>query len=139
MKRLVKNYGPWKMSQNIAPLLLRAALGGAMLFGHGLGKWSMLFGSEPIQFPDPMGVGVNVSLGLAVFSEVVCAALLIAGLFTRLALIPLIVTMAVAYFVIHGSDPFGVQEKSLLYGVGFLALLFMGPGRISVDALIGNK
>ena len=139
MKRIFKGYGPWKMSHNITPLILRAALGAGMLFGHGLGKLDTLMGADPIKFPDPFGTGVTISLGLVVFAEVICSALILAGLFTRLALIPLIITMAVAYFVIHGSDTFVVQEKALLYGSGYLALFFMGPGRISIDGLISKK
>ncbi len=139
MKRIFKGYGPWKLSHNVAPLILRVVLGAGMLFGHGLGKLDTLLGSEPIKFPDPFGTGVTISLGLAVFAEVICSALILAGLFTRIALIPLIITMAVAYFVIHGSDNFAVQEKALLYGAGYLALFFTGPGRISIDGLIGKK
>lgn len=117
-------------------LLLRVFLGLALLLGHGLGKWSKLFGSDEIQFADPFGVGAVPSLALAVFAEVICALLLALGLLTRWSLIPLIITMLVAIFAVHISDGFGGMEKALLYGVGFIALLLTGPGKFSVDALL---
>jgi putative oxidoreductase len=60
------------------------------------------------------------------------------GLFTRLACIPLIIAMAVALFYAHKGDFFGAGEKATLYLFGYLALLFTGPGKISMDKLIGK-
>lgn len=87
-------------------------------------------------FQDPFGVGGTISLGLAIFAEVFCAILVVLGLWTRLALIPLIATMAVAFFIIHSGDPFIKKELSLLYLIGFSALFAGGPGLYSVDAKI---
>ncbi|MEZ4884063.1 MAG: DoxX family protein [Chitinophagales bacterium] len=124
---------------DIGLLLLRITFGAAMLYGHGIGKWGKLFGGEEIQFADPFGLGVVASLGLAVFAEVICSILLMFGLFTRLALVPLMVTMAVAYFTVHFSDEFAKQEKAILYGITYLALFLTGPGRMSLDALLFGK
>ena len=74
------------------------------------------------------------TLALAVLSEFVCALLIMAGAWTRLACIPFVVTMLVAAFVVHGDDPFKKQELALLYGAGALALGLIGAGRFSVDA-----
>ena len=115
-------------------LIIRLALGFFLLYGHGWGKLTRLFGSEEIQFADPFGLGPAVSLGLAVFAEFFCALLLMAGLFTRAALIPLIFTMATAFFTVHLTDEFGQQEKALLYGFAFIGLFLTGPGRLSLDA-----
>jgi putative oxidoreductase len=52
-----------------------------------------------------------------------------------LAAIPVIITMAVALFLVHGGDPFPRQEKALLYGLGYLALLIGGGGSLSVMSL----
>ncbi len=120
-------------------LLIRIAFGAAMLFGHGLGKWGRLFGGEEIKFADPFGVGPVASLTMAVFAEVICAILLMLGLLTRWALVPLIITMGVAFFTVHISDEFARQEKAILFGVTFVALFLTGPGRFSVDALLDNK
>ena len=139
MNKLLKNYPAWPYGHDVGALLLRLFLGLSMLLAHGMGKWDRLFGGEPIKFADPIGVGPEVSLGLTVLAEVVCSVLLVLGLLSRWALVPLIITMLVATFVIHAGDGFGTLEKPLLYLVGYLSLLFTGPGRFSVDGMLSKK
>ncbi len=86
-----------------------------------------------MQFGDPIGVGQATSLHLSAFAEFVCAILIILGLLTRLATIPLIINMAVACLIVHGADDFGTKELSLLYLGIFLTIFFTGPGRYSLD------
>lgn len=117
-------------------LIFRVVIGFSMIYGHGLGKLTRLFGPEEIQFADPFGLGPAVSLGLVVFAEVICALLIMAGLLTRAASIPLIITMATAFFTAHLDDEFGQQEKAILYGVAFITLLLTGPGRFSLDTYL---
>ncbi len=117
---------------DVGLLVLRVAVGAMMLFGHGIGKAAKL-GADPIRFPDPLGVGAAMSLYLATFSELICAALLIIGLATRLAAVPFLITMLVAAFIFHGDDPWGKKEFALLYAVPALVLALTGPGRWSVD------
>lgn len=133
MAKLTKE---WAYGKDINALILRLVLGFSMFYAHGLGKWSALFGSGEIQFPDPLGVGVTLSLSLAVFAEVICALLIVLGLFTRLALIPLIITMGVAAFIFHSGDPFGKIELPMIYFFGYIAIIFIGPGRFSLDHYI---
>ena len=120
---------------DIAILLLRLAFGGMMLFSHGWGKMMKFFADEPISFGDPIGLGVEASLFLAVFAEVFCAILLVIGLTTRWAAIPLIITMLVAIFIVHGDDPFSKKEFGLLYLIPYITLLLTGAGRFSLDAI----
>lgn len=114
-------------------------LGSAIFWEHGLGKWEKLFSSGEIQFADPFGIGPLSSLALAVFAEVMCAIFLVLGLLTRPALIPLIVTMLVAILTVHLSDGFADMEKAFLYGIGFISLMFTGPGKYSLDALLKKE
>ncbi len=120
-------------------LVFRLAFGFCILNGHGLRKLGRLFGSEEIQFADPFGFGAAASLGLATFAEVICAILLMLGLFTRLALIPLIIVVSTAFFTVHFDQTFGQQETVILFGCAFIALLLTGPGRFSLDALFFTK
>ena len=122
-----------------ALLLIRVVLGFTMIYGHGWRKMIKLFTERPIEFGNPIGLGPELSLGLAVFAEVLCSVLLILGLFTRSAVIPLIITMAVAAFVVHIDDGFGRMEKAILYLVPYIALLLMGAGEYSLDAKVRNK
>jgi putative oxidoreductase len=116
-------------------LIIRLGVCGLMLT-HGYPKLMKLLEGGEIQFGDPPGLGPAVSLALTVFAEFVCSILIGLGLATRLASIPLIITMCVAVFIVHGSDPIGKQELGSLYLMIYLVLLTAGPGRISLDSLI---
>ena len=123
--------------RDIGLLVLRLAFGGMMLT-HGVPKL-LAFSEKADSFPDPIGVGSALALTLAVFAEVVCAGLVIVGAFTRLAVIPLMVTMAVAAFIVHGSDPLERKELALLYLAAFLVIGLLGAGRHSVDARLPSR
>lgn len=117
---------------DIALLLLRLGVSGLMLT-HGIPKLIRLFGSGPIQFGDPIGIGVEASLTLTVFSEVICYVLILVGLGTRLASIPLIITMAVAFFIVHAAHAFERKELALFYLIVYIVLLLTGSGKYSLD------
>ncbi len=118
---------------DLALLLLRVVFGALMIADHGWKKMLKFFADGPLEFGDPIGLGAPLSLVLVVFAEVACALLLILGLFTRLASIPLVVTMTVAAFVVHGNDGLAKMEMALLYLAVFLALGLSGPGWYSLD------
>ncbi len=121
---------------DIGLLLLRLSFGAAMAYGHGWGKVSRLFSGEEISFFDPFGIGPVASLALVAFAEFVCSILIGLGFLTRLAVIPLIITMMVAVFMRHAGDPFGTIEKGLMYLMVYVSLSFTGAGSYSIDALI---
>lgn len=125
-------------STGIGLLILRLGLGGMMLFAHG---WGKLMGGweKAAKFPDPLGVGNELSWMLATGAETGAALLVIFGLFARLASIPLVVTMLVAALVVHGDDPFQKKELALVYMLPFLAIIFTGPGCFSVDAWLEKR
>jgi putative oxidoreductase len=82
---------------------------------------------------DFLGLGSSFSLTLAIGTEFFCSILLMAGLITRLALIPLIITMAVAVFDAHGADIFGKGEMAFLYLAIYITLMLKGAGKFSMD------
>lgn len=119
---------------NFSMLLLRLSFGLLMIAQHGMPKL-MNFAKVSQGFYDPMGIGSKTSLILVIFAEVFCSIFIVLGLFTRIAVIPLIILMCVAFFGAHaGLIPKG--EMALLYLTVYLVLLFLGPGRISVDGMI---
>ncbi len=141
MKQITKNIfnsGDYPNNVSTALLILRVVIGMFMLT-HGWGKMQTLLGSEPIQFPDPIGLGATFSLALTVFAEVLCSILIIIGFATRFAAIPLLITMLVAAFIIHATDGFGKQEFALLYGLIYLTILIVGAGKYSLDFMISKK
>lgn len=121
-------------AKSLGLLLLRVGLGALMLGGHGWGKLAG-FTELAQKFPDPLGVTPPVSLALAVFAEVACSVLIALGVYTRLAAVPLLVTMAVAAGMVHAGDPWADKEMAVLYGVGFLVLIVAGGGRFTLDRL----
>ena len=130
--------------RNIGLLIGRVGFGLFIAFGHGLGKLQN-FSAYSAKFPDPLGVGNELSMGLAIFAEMFCGILIAVGAFTRLALTQLVVTMAVAAFIVHSADPLFAapgtpsKEFALVYLWGFLTLMFTGPGRFSVDHFIVKR
>ena len=141
MKSLLKKIfyvGDSPLIMSIGLLVLRLVVGGFMM-SHGLGKLKMLMAGGEIQFLDPIGIGVELSLFLAVFAEFFASIMIILGLGTRLAAFPLLFTMFVAGVIVHAADPFGVKEMALLYGSIYLTLMLTGPGKISLDHLIYHR
>lgn len=116
-------------------LVFRIGVGCFMLFGHGLSKltgYSQMSGG----FPDPLGIGHPASLALSIFAEFLMSIAVIFGFLTRLALIPLIINMSVAGFIIHKADPFNIKELAFMYMIAYVVMIFTGPGRYSLDAVI---
>ncbi len=114
-------------------LSLRVSAGLLMAIGHGYPKL-MSWSTKSESFPDPLGVGSPLSLALAIFGELGCSLLVALGLATRLSAVPVVVTMLVAAFIVHGDDPFRKQEFALVYAIPFITLILTGPGRFSLDA-----
>src|SRR5690606_215545 len=130
-KLMNPRFGPEQV--NIVILLMRIGVA-VMMLVHGLPKLEMLLSGEAIEFPSVMGLSPALSLILAVFAEVLCSLLILFGFGTRLATIPLIITMLVAVFYIHAGDPFAAQELGLQYLMVYLVLLILGSGKYSLDA-----
>ncbi len=125
-----------KTMKNVALLLLRLLVGGLM-FNHGLIK---LINFEMLSagFIDPLNIGSTMSLSLVIFAEVFCSFLIIIGLFSRLACLPIIFTMGIAAFVVHANDPFASKELALLFLGLFIVMFFAGPGRYAFDSLMAK-
>jgi len=121
---------------NIGLLIFRLIIG-IFMFLHG---WQKITNFEMLStvFPDPLGIGASASLVLIILAEVGCSLLIIFGIFTRLAAIPLMFGMAVAAFMVHANDPFTVKEIAFLYLFLYVALFFLGAGKFSVDYLLAK-
>ena len=110
---------------------------GVLLCMHGLDKMTN-FSQLSLSYPSVFGLGSYTTLMLSIFCEFACSLFLMSGLMTRIILIPMIASMAVAFFDIHdGMMPEG--ELSLIYLIVFIIIFSIGPGRYSVDYLIDKK
>ena len=107
---------------------------GAMMLTHGIGKLQN-YNAIVNSFPDPLGIGSAVSFTLITLTEVGCSVLLIMGLLTRLATLPLIFGMFVATFIAFPEKSFAEGELSFVYMGIYIMLLISGGGQYALDAL----
>ncbi len=120
---------------NLGLLILRAASGLILAFGHGWGKLTN-FSEMSTQFADPFGFGMAASLVLTVFAEFFCAIAVALGILARVATLPIIIMFLTVVLIIHANDPWSKQEFGLLYLIPFVTILLTGPGKYSLDNLI---
>jgi len=117
---------------------------GVYMATHGWSKVMMVVNGEFERFGDPLGIGKTPSLIGAAGAEFVCALAVALGLFTRFTAVPVVFTMLTAAFLVHGGDPWMMgggasKEPALLYATMFLALVFLGGGRFSLDHVIRGR
>jgi len=119
-------------------LFIRIAVG-LLLLAHGYPKLQALLSGEPVQFASIMGMSATVSLTLAMLAEFLCVLLVMVGSFTRMAALFIVLEMLVIVFYVHGDDPITKRELPILYLVTYIYILFMGPGKHSIDFILHRK
>ena|SRR5688572_2935709 len=122
---------------DLSVLLLRLIFGGLFVF-HGLTKL-LSFNKFLPMFQDYIGIGPKLSFILVIFAEFGCGLLIVLGLFTRLAVIPIFITMIVVFFIVHGKDPFVMKLLPFVYLLLCFVIFVNGSGRYSVDYLIFRR
>jgi putative oxidoreductase len=86
-----------------------------------------------------IGLGTNLEFNLVVFSQFVCGIFVAFGILTRLSIIPIFITMAVAFFIAHKGQPFMQKELPFAYLLLCVPIFVLGSGRYSVDRVILKK
>lgn len=118
-------------------LLVSRVIFGTLLASHGLQKLNS-FGALSKSFLDPLGIGSELSLSLAIFGELICSIAFILGFLYRLVSIPMMFTMLVAFVWVHkGSVSDG--ELAFVYLVMFFLMFLAGAGKYSIDRLFFCK
>jgi putative oxidoreductase len=128
MKKFL-SYQPF--NPDLASLFLRLLFGGLFVY-YGITKIEMYDQILPI-FGDIIGIGSKLSFNLVIFAEFFCGFLVLIGFFTRIAVIPIFITMGVAYFIAHQKDPFSVKQIVLVYLCLCFVIFILGSGKFSVD------
>ena len=97
-----------------------------LMLTHGIPKLQRLLSGEEIKFADPYGLGPEVSFVLVIFAEFLCSILVALGLATRLAVIPLMITMATAIVsVLTGIPIKDMLREGWLFLLMLVALLLL--------------
>ncbi len=126
------------LSANVALLILRVFTGLSLAFAHGIHKLPpserFIEGVANMGFPTPALFGWAAGI-----SEFFGGIFLALGLLTRPSAFFIFITMMVAAFVRHAPDPFSVKEKALLFAIVALALVLIGAGKYSLDAVLGKR
>ncbi|MDH5393741.1 MAG: DoxX family protein [Gammaproteobacteria bacterium] len=96
------------------------------------------------QFPFPFNlIHTDISWFLATWSEILASIAILVGFATRFSALSLIILDLVAWYSVHADSGYNVCSNGfklpLVYLVLLLPLLFMGPGRASIDELIAKK
>lgn len=135
MRRNVFPYQP--LNTDLAALLLRLSVGGLFIR---VGYMKLVSYNEVLKmFPDPIGIGSQLSLILVIFAEFVCGILVAVGFLTRYAVIPIFITMTVVFFIVHAKDPFDAKSLPFLYWLLCIVIFVLGSGKFSLDRLLSKQ
>ena len=99
-----------------------------LLYVHGLPK-VLHFSEELTRIEDPFGFGPYASLIPAIAAEVICPLLIIAGVYTRLACLPIIAVLLVAMLAVHPNWSIAEGQFGWLLLIIFTTLALTGPGQ----------
>lgn len=112
---------------------------GILIIPHGLELFDPNSMKETLNFLNDIRFPLATPLGyLAKICEFFGGILIIAGLFTRIVTIPLIITMCVLIKIMGGGNIFN-DTSATLFLLLFLSILFTGPGKWSLDYLLFDR
>lgn len=135
MKKTLLGYE--SLNTDLASLFLRLIYG-SLFVHYGYTKFIAYDEILP-QFPDIIGIGSKFSFILVIFAELVCGFLVTIGYLTRLAIIPIFITMIVAYFLAHANDDFQAKTLPFVFLLLSLVIFILGSGKFSMDKLTNRK
>ena len=122
---------------NISLVILYLRLIFGILFMlHGIDKLEN-FSTLSNTFPSILGLSRQFALILTIFTELVCSIAFMIGFLFRIAIIPMIISMTVAFTAIHNSS-ISQGELAFIYLSIFTLLAITGPGRYSIDYPLGS-
>lgn len=125
------------LNTDIASLLLRLIFGGLFIY---YGYMKLVSFNEILPyFGDIIGIGSKLSFILVIFAEFFCGILVTIGFATRISVIPIFITMVVAFFIAHAKDTFTVKNLAFVFMLLSIVVFILGSGKYSVDRLIFKR
>jgi putative oxidoreductase len=119
-------------------LFFRIAISLEMIFVHGFKKLGIGVAAAE-QVPNPLHLPEVFNYAFAVSANIFFPFLVLIGLCTRLATFPILAVTLTGYFVLHWNDAALIRDTPFIYSVIYLFILFMGPGKYSIDNYISKK
>ncbi|WLH37642.1 DoxX family protein [Pseudomonas sp. FP2196] len=113
-------------------LFLRVSAGLFLLGVHGLPKL-LDFSAQLQLIEDPFHLGAHLTLCLAIFAEVLCPLLIVAGVLARLACLPILFVLLVALLVVHPQWSVAEGQFGWLLLILFTTVFIAGPGRLALN------
>ena len=121
-----------EQARDVGLLFLRVS-GALFLLGvHGLPKL-LDFNAQLQLIEDPFHLGAHLTLILAIFAEVLCPLLIIAGVLARLACLPILFVLLVALLVVHPQWSVAEGQFGWLLLIIFTSVFIAGPGRLALN------
>ncbi len=119
-------------ARDVGLLFLRVSGGLFLLWVHGLPKL-LDFSAQLQLIEDPFHLGSHLTLMLAIFAEVVCPLLIVAGVLARLACVPILFVLLVALLVVHPQWSVAEGQFGWLLLILFATVFIAGPGRLALN------
>ena len=119
-------------ARDVGLLFLRVSGGLFLLWVHGLPKL-LDFTAQLALIEDPFHIGAHLTLCLAIFAEVLCPLLIVAGLLVRLACLPILFVLLVALLVVHPQWSVAEGQFGWLLLILFATVFIAGPGRLALN------
>ncbi|MBV7498055.1 DoxX family protein [Pseudomonas sp. PDM24] len=132
------NASQWnERAQDFGLLFLRVSGGLFLLWVHGLPKL-LDFSAQLQLIEDPFHLGTHLTLSLAIFAEVLCPLLIVAGVLARLACLPILFVLLVAMLIVHPQWSVAEGQFGWLLLILFTSLFIAGPGRLALNVRLAG-
>lgn len=125
---------PKATTVDLGLLYLRVTASLLVLAVHGLPKVAN-YSSQLAAIEDPFHLGRTVSIIFAIFAEVICPPLMIVGIATRFAAVPLLLVTILALVFVHRDWSLAQGQFAWMLLILFGTIVIAGPGSIRVGGV----
>ncbi|MCL9806979.1 DoxX family protein [Flavobacterium amniphilum] len=121
------------VSFDLSILFFRVVISLQLIVVHGLKKIGI--GTEIAEkVPNPFHFPELINQSFAICSSILFPLLVIIGLYTRLATIPILIVTLSGYFIVHWNDTLLERDVPFMYSICFLLIFLTGPGKYALDS-----